>query len=178
VDLGEWIPEDGGWVTVYETASLDDVAAIEAEIRSQLELFRALVGADPSHVDSHQHLHGNGGPVTAVLRAVAVELGVPVRHLSTEVRYCGDFYGQGRGGKPLHDAITTENLIALIRALPAGVTEIGCHPALGDDSGSPYGLERELEVETLCDPRVSAAIAEEGVELWSFTDLGARREPV
>ena len=177
LDLGEWALENGRWVTVYETVSLEDASAVEAEIRSQLEAFCANAGANPTHIDSHQHLHNRGGPIAVALRALSAELGVPVRHLSPEVRYCGDFYGQASNGEPLHDAITPENLIALIRALPSGITELGCHPALGDDSGSPYREERELEVETLCDPRVSAALAEEGIELCSFADVTVGGEP-
>ena len=176
-DLGEWIHEDDRWITVYETAPFEDRAAVEAEIRSQLAAFRALVGADPTHIDTHQHLHRPEGSARAALRAIAEELGVPSRDLRGDVRYCGDFYGQGGRGQPHPGAISPENLIALIRALPPGVTEISCHPARGDDSGSTYRRERELEVETLCDPRVKAVIAEEGVELCSFADVAAGTPP-
>jgi hypothetical protein len=59
-------------------------------------------------------------------------------------------------------------LIALLGALPAGTTELGCHPGLGDDSGSAYGAERDEETRTLCDPRVRAAIEALGISLASF----------
>jgi chitin disaccharide deacetylase len=171
VDLGEWARDRGGWVTLYENAALEDASAVESEVRAQLEAFRRLAGADPTHLDSHQHLHRNGGVIQEVMRAVGAELGVPVRDLSEEVRYCGDFYGQGGSGEPLPDAIRAENLIALIRTLPSGITELGCHPGLGDDSDSSYQRERELEVAALCDPRVGAALAEEAIELRSFAQV-------
>ena len=54
-------------------------------------------------------------------------------------------------------------LVEIIEALPAGITELACHPGLGDDSGSTYDRERTQEVEVLCDPRVREALDREGV---------------
>jgi chitin disaccharide deacetylase len=175
VDLAEWVHGDDGWTTVYERVSVEDAAAIEREVRSQFERFRELVGAEPTHLDSHQHLHAHVGPVGPVLEGIATDLGIPIRHIGDDVRYDGSFYGQNVRGDPLHEAITTENLISLIRGLPDGITELSCHPAIGDDSGSPYRRERELEVDALCDPRVRDAIAEEGIELRSFGDASSGR---
>jgi predicted glycoside hydrolase/deacetylase ChbG (UPF0249 family) len=171
VDLGEWVHENGQWATVYEIVDFDDAEAVEAEVRAQLEGFRRLADADPTHLDSHQHLHRAGGPFQEVMRRIGAELGVPVRELTTDVRYCGDFYGHGEQYEPLPEAIMADNLIRLIRELHPGVTELGCHPGVGDDSESPYRGERQVEVEALCDPRVRAAIVEEGIELRSFADL-------
>jgi len=61
----------------------------------------------------------------------------------------------------------------VIDELPLGVTELACHPAAEVDHESSYGHERLQEVETLCDPRVSAAIERRGVALRSFADLPA-----
>ena len=172
LDLGEWIHDNGGWRTVYETASSDDVADIEHEIHAQIEAFRTMVGADPTHLDTHQHQHRHDGPSATILRHLTVELGIPVRHFSDEIRYCGSFYGQTAKGEPLHDAISAENLISL----GCG----SCHPALRSSAATRRSEttagrittgERELEVEALCDPRVSAVIADEGVELRTFTNI-------
>jgi chitin disaccharide deacetylase len=171
VDLGEWHHDNGRWVTVYEVVDTEDRAAVEAEIRAQLDLFRRLTGTDPTHLDSHQHLHRRDGPIRAVMGSLGAELGVPVRELSGDVRYCGEFYGQDDQHRPLPEGIVADNLIRLIRELSPGITEVGCHPAVGDDSDSPYRGEREVEVETLCDPRVRAAIADEGIGLRSFADI-------
>jgi len=64
--------------------------------------------------------------------------------------------------------ITVDALIAILRTLPAGKTELGCHPGLRRDSGGMYVLEREQEVAVLCDPRVRAALDSERIELISF----------
>jgi predicted glycoside hydrolase/deacetylase ChbG (UPF0249 family) len=171
VDLGEWSYRDGTWITSYRrVATPGDRGAVEAEVQMQLEAFRRLVGSDPTHLDSHQHVHTRS-PTDSVLCELGAELGVPVRHVTEEVRYCGDFYGQTEKEEPFHEAITAESLIELIRSLPPGTTEIGGHPALGDDSGTPYRGERELELGALCDPRVAAALRDEGIALRSFAEI-------
>jgi adenylyl-sulfate kinase len=170
VDLGEWVFVDGQWRERYRLVAEDDRAGARAEARAQLELFRGLVGRDPTHVDSHQHVHF-GSPAAHALLEIAEELGVPVRHFSQSVHYLGNFYGQGATGGINHSAITVSNLIGLIRELPAGTTEIGCHPAANVDFESVYGVERVVEVETLCDPAVREVLAEEDVTLRSFAEL-------
>ena len=54
LDLGEWIYREGTWLPMYEVAPGDDVTAVTAR---QLAAFRRLVGRDPTHFDSHQHVH-------------------------------------------------------------------------------------------------------------------------
>ena len=74
------------------------------------------------------------------------------------------------------EAITVEALLAILGDLPAGTTELGCHPGKRDDVNSPYGVERILELATLCDIRVGTAIIELGIGLSSFIDLQARAQ--
>src|SRR5439155_23833442 len=57
VDLGEWQRSDGTWVAVYEVVDTADPVAVRAEIANQLQRFRWLTGHDPTHLDSHQHVH-------------------------------------------------------------------------------------------------------------------------
>jgi predicted glycoside hydrolase/deacetylase ChbG (UPF0249 family) len=145
----------------------DDGAAIAAELGRQLAAFRELTGRDPTHVDSHQHVHQQPA-VLAAVRPVADELGVPLRHYCPAVRYSGDFYGQTVKGVSYPAAIAVEALLTILAGLPAGVTELGCHPALGGDIDSMYCSERATEVRTLCDPRVRAAVAGLGIVLVRF----------
>src|SRR5919112_5422834 len=93
LDLGEWAYRDGNWVPVYEVAPADDAAAVAEEVAHQLAAFRRLVGRDPTHIDSHQHVH-RWESARSVLVEVARELAVPLRDCSPKFRYCGDFYGQ------------------------------------------------------------------------------------
>lgn len=170
VDLGEWRFAAGRWTPLYEAVDTADPPAVEAEVRAQLEAFRELVGRDPTHLDSHQHVH-SAEPVGSVLVSLAGELGVPLRHFDPRVRYCGDFYGQGRDGSSLPQAITVERLIEIVRGVPPGTTELGCHPAESADLVSDYAGEREVESSVLCDRRVRAALEKEGIALCSFADL-------
>ena len=72
---------------------MDDITAVGNEISRQLATFRSLVGREPTHIDSHQHIHLRE-PICSVLFEIARKLAVPLRHSSPEVRYCGKSYGQ------------------------------------------------------------------------------------
>jgi predicted glycoside hydrolase/deacetylase ChbG (UPF0249 family) len=167
IDIGQWDYESGEWKIAYQRCSPEDEAAVEVECRGQLEAFRELLDRDPTHLDSHQHTHMTE-PVATVAAALAAEIGVPLR--GRGIRYEGGFYGQAARGEPWPQGIAVEHLIELIGLLPQGWTELGCHPGLGVESESSYGPEREVEVEALCDPRVRAAIEQEGIELRSFAE--------
>jgi chitin disaccharide deacetylase len=169
LDLAEWERVDGEWRATYIVADTDDRRAVALEVERQLECFRSLVGADPTHLDSHQHVHREE-PVRSVAAEVASGLGVPLRGRS-EVRYCGAFYGQDRGGRSMPSAVGAKALAALIRALPEGDTELCCHPATRAEPFTSYAAERPLELRALCDPRVRAAVDEGGIALCGFRDL-------
>lgn len=166
-DCGEWAFRGGEWTPVYEVVSTEDQPAVEEEAGRQLAAFRDLMGRDPTHIDSHQHVH-RSEPVRGILTAMALSLGVPLRLFSDVVTYCGDFYGQWGRGTPLPKAITVEALMGIMAALPEGVTELGCHPGEGAEVDSMYGEEREREVAVLCHPKVREAMLGEGIRLCSF----------
>jgi chitin disaccharide deacetylase len=167
VDLGEWVHRDErGWVALYMVKP-DEV---EAEVGRQLAAFRSLIGRDPTHLDSHQHVHRDE-PARSVLVALGRELGVPVRHFTPGIAYCGGFYGQSDTGEPAPQLVSAEALIALVESTPEGTTELLCHPACEIDFETTYGEERIRELESLCDPRVSQVIAAQGIELRSFSEL-------
>ena len=169
-DIGEWEHREGEWHARYERVDGDDEDAVARELDEQLDLFHRMVGRDPTHLDSHQHVH-RSQPAHRVVRAAGRRLGVPVRHVAPHVRYAGDFFGQTAKGEPYHGAITVESLVALVRALPEGVTELGCHPGYADDLETTYRDERATEVATLCHPAVREALEAEGVGLLTFGDL-------
>src|SRR5262245_31404094 len=72
LDFGEWRYSGNGWTPIYEVVSLEDTAQVRIEAIRQLELFRRLLGRDPTHLDSHQHVH-RLQPVRTVLRELADE---------------------------------------------------------------------------------------------------------
>ena len=175
VDLAEWEYVEP-WRPVYEVVDATDPEAVAAEVERQLELFVDLVGRPPTHLDSHQHVHREE-PVASALRSAGERLGVPVRDMTPGIEYIGAFYGQDGRGYPFPDAITVDALIGLIRGLAPGISELGCHPGDPADLGNVYASERAVEVETLCDPAVKRALADEGIRLLSFAQLNAQPDP-
>ncbi len=172
VDLSEWEHRDNRWIAVYELADPDDAARVEYEVRAQLDVFRALMDSDPTHLDSHQHVHLQE-PVRSVVRRLALELAVPLRHETPSIEYRGDFYGQTAEAEAIPGAISVESLIAILETLRPGVTELGCHPGYAADLESSYRAERDEEVRVLCDARVRRALHELAIELCGFQTLPA-----
>jgi predicted glycoside hydrolase/deacetylase ChbG (UPF0249 family) len=81
--------------------------------------------------------------------------------------FVGSFYGE--------EAVTLENLLAILESLKEGTTELMCHPGLADEqllAESTYGRLREKELELLCHPHVRDKIGELGIELVDFGALG------
>ena len=174
IDLGEWVrgPGEYDWSELYYVIDTADVDAVRVEIRAQIDRFVELIGAPPTHLDSHQHVHRKE-PARSVVLEAGRELGVVVRHFDSRVRYVGGFYGQDGRGQPWPQGISVAHLLSMIAELPeAGITEFGCHP--GDDLtlATPYRGERREEVAALTSPDVRRALAEHRVQLRSFRDLG------
>lgn len=170
IDLGEWVHTEDGWAARYVVAPITDEVAVRAEIERQLDQFLSLTGSPPTHLDSHQHVHRRE-PVASVLGALGRELDVPVRHTPQGITYRGDFYGQSGTGTPHPEAIRPEALAQFIDGLTDGATEMVCHPAEGGAVDSVYGVERSVELESLCDERVRVAVSQSNIRLISFGEL-------
>ena len=177
LDLAEWVHDGVEWRAGYQVVRDEDPEAVTEETWRQVERFDELVGALPSHIDSHQHVH-RSDPAHAAVALVCRELGVPLRMEDPAITHCGAFHGQSGTGEPLHAGISTAALVDLVEAVTEGVTELLCHPGLGDESGSVYGAERDLEVAALCDPAVRAAVETAGIELITFRDVALNGERV
>lgn len=147
-------------------------ADVAAELDRQLARFGELVGAPPTHLDSHHDVHRDPRVLPHVL-AWGERMAVPVRGYSG-VRHFSKFYGQW-GGETHLEQISVEGLLRLLDAeLRPGVTELTCHVGYVDDGlVSSYAREREAELRTLCDPRVRRALDERGIGLAGFRDLAA-----
>ena len=167
LDLGEWEWRDGGWFQTSHVVPTDDAAAVAREIESQLDTFHRLTGRMPTHLDSHQHVHQHE-PVRCAALTVAGRIGVPLRGLSEAVAFCGNFYGHGAKASPFPEGISVTNLLTLLRDLPPGTTEMSCHPGLDEGVASCYCSERIVEVRTLCDARIRAAVESGGIRLCGF----------
>jgi predicted glycoside hydrolase/deacetylase ChbG (UPF0249 family) len=145
----------------FEDDELGDGHRAEPAFLAQLEHFRELVGRDPTHVDSHHHVHA---PHLARFRELVEPLGVPLRH-DGRVRYLGGFWGQ-----PELDHIRPAFLRQLVEAKAGeGFNELGCHPArISHDLRSSYVQERAVELQTLTEPGLREELESVGVKLISF----------
>jgi predicted glycoside hydrolase/deacetylase ChbG (UPF0249 family) len=170
-DLGEWAYRQGQWIPLYEVVQRDDSAAVTEEISRQLATFRTLMRREPTHIDSHQHVHRTQ-PVRSLLLDSANRIGIPLRFCSN-IHYCGAFYGQTADGTPLWDNITAEALKGLLVDLVPGITEIGCHPAKELDFDTMYTTGRLRELEVLRDGRLREFLANNKIELTSFKVVSA-----
>jgi predicted glycoside hydrolase/deacetylase ChbG (UPF0249 family) len=170
LDLAEWVFRECEWKPLYQVVQPDDEPAVRQEVARQIETFQKLTGRDPSHLDSHQHVHRNE-PARRVVIEAGRNLGVPVRDVNSRVRYCGDFYGQTAESLPYPEGITVDAFLRMLDELAPGWTEFGCHPGADEGLDSVYRQERMQELAVLCDPRVREAIASRGIKLRSFAQL-------
>lgn len=148
-----------------------DVDVLES-LDDQLRRFERLMGRPPTHLDSHHDWHDRPGVLAAIL-PLAERLGLPVRGHSA-VTCFGRFYGHW-GGEDHPEQVGVESLLGMLETeVRQGVTELICHPGYVDPSlDSSYRAVRETEVETLCDPRVRAAMDRNGIRLIGFRELPA-----
>jgi predicted glycoside hydrolase/deacetylase ChbG (UPF0249 family) len=156
---------------------LEDPHAVRRELVRQLEAFERLMGRPPTHLDSHHHVH-RFDEVAPVAQELATARGVPLREEGS-VQYVGGFYGQWEWQVTDLEHIEREYLIWMLRnEVGAGWTEIACHPGfVTGDFTSVYLAEREVEVETLTDPRVQAEVEALGIRLASYADLERHEDP-
>jgi chitin disaccharide deacetylase len=154
---------------VDDSPQLDDPGYAATEFAKQLERFRALTGRDPTHVDSHHHVHARGGRLATFARLVE-PLGVPLR-LGGHVRYIGGFYAHTRPGISNLKFVSTEYFFHVVaNEAFDGFNELGCHPALRGDFDSSYRYEREVELATLIDPELREELETLDLRLASFHD--------
>jgi len=151
------------------SADLDDPDQAARSFRAQLERFRELTGRDPTHVDSHHHVHTWSRARLATFSRLVEPLGVPLRGQG-RVAYVGAFWGQWEPGVTKLRHVRRPFLLHLIRAkVRDGFTELGCHPArITGDFSSSYLDERAVELATLTEPGLREAVTALGVEIVSF----------
>jgi predicted glycoside hydrolase/deacetylase ChbG (UPF0249 family) len=150
---------------------------ILAEARAQLRRFHELMGAPPTHFDSHHHAHRLPSVLEALV-TLSWETGLPVRNAGPEVKAVLD---RERIATPdhfvdvFHDAnATPEALVGILAELLPGTSELMCHPALVDDAlraGSSYAEPRGRELEALSHPEARATLHGSGVRLIDFSAL-------
>jgi predicted glycoside hydrolase/deacetylase ChbG (UPF0249 family) len=173
------------------------------ELRAQIErILRA--GVRPTHLDTHKHTH-LALPVLRAVARLSQEFGIRWVRRPFDFPLCGGSpvpwskQALSRGLQVLrnyfqatlarHGCRTTdhfagfqltgylriEELIALLRSLPDGLTEFMCHPGYCTEElrASPTRLKesREKELQALIAPEVRVALEENGIQLVRYRDL-------
>lgn len=156
---------------VDDTPDLDEPEHARREFAAQLERFRELMGAEPTHVDSHHHVHMTR---LTTFAGLVEPLGVPLRG-DGRVRFIGGFYAHPQTGVVDRDRICEPFLLRLLETeITSEFAELGCHPGrVTAELHSSYREEREIELATLTAPGLPAKIEALGVTLASYRDWRA-----
>ena len=179
------------------------LAEVERELAAQIDRIR-MAGIQPSHLDSHQHLHvlpGIGGIVLDLARRFSIRaIRIPAEPVTfigatpatvgrlagrgdltllanlfrqqaaaAGIRTSDHFYGMLAGGQ-----LTEAAILAILRRLPPGDSELMTHPGFADESLAdtyPWGYQWEAERQALAAPAVRALLAELQIRLISFREL-------
>ncbi len=176
---------------------------LAAEITAQFEAFRS-TGLALDHVNAHKHFHVHP-VIGKLLLRIGREFGLksvrvplepadvlrrvePASHLSPEwllarnargllqrVRESQLFAPDSVFGIRWSGAMNRDRLLGLLDALPDGISEIYCHPALrGGFPGSAPGYRYADEFSALTDPHVLAAAKHPAMALGGFSDFTDR----
>jgi predicted glycoside hydrolase/deacetylase ChbG (UPF0249 family) len=171
-----------------------DFAEVENELRRQIERLLA-AGLEVVHANGHQHLHVLPRIFEVVLR-LAEEYRIPWVRVpcepavgrpslrALEIGVLNGIGGRARqrlAGSPIHAADRTVGLVEAGRLTPEklslilkdveGITELVCHPGLGDKTLAAeydWGYQWEQETAALCEPQLRDVLRERAIDLATF----------
>lgn len=179
---------------------------LAAEIRAQFMAFRA-TGLALDHVNAHKHMHIHptvaslvvavgrefgmravrvpAEPWLALSRAAAAEgarvlppLYAPwIALLRRRLQRAGLAVNDHLLGLAWSGAMTEPRVLRLLAALPAGASELYCHPAIEQTPAlarTMPGYRPAEELAALVSPAVRRVVDSRGIELVSYADLAAR----
>lgn len=171
--LGKWI-----WDVAREGAL--SVQEVENELAAQYQRFVALFGREPTHIDSHHHVHFIP-QVWPIVSRFAQQKGLPVRfdHDVAAKHYIERVNISSSQGFSSHFYAKNVSLAEFLRVLDDSAgrgeqsLELMCHPGFVDLTvqQSAYCFERLAEHDVLTSVPLREAIAERGYRLGSFNDI-------
>lgn len=171
--LGKWIWE----MAEKDALPLEEIAR---ELDCQYHRFVDLFGCEPTHFDSHHHVHmiPQIFPIVAEFakaKGVAMRIdrsleqlhGLDNQGVRSSAGFASEFYG---------DAISEALFLqTLDRSAQAGESslEVMCHPAFVDNTimGSAYCYPRLAELDVLTSSSLKYAVAERGYRLGTYRDV-------
>lgn len=169
------LDEKGCFKKRTEWPELLPVEQIRREFIRQIEEV-ILHGIQPSHLDSHHHVHVFYPEIRQITIDLAREYQLPVRAIDAEMRKelrenglkCSDTFAMDFFG----ERATTATLMNAVKENPGGVVEIMTHPGFYDTAmpGS-YREFRIHEYETLTSTSWRDFLDEKNINLINFTQL-------
>ena len=158
------------------------------EITAQFEAF-AETGLTLDHVNTHKHFHVHPTVLSLILR-IGARFGMravrlpyerqapmwlrPWMHLMRcRLRNAGIGYNDYLIGMRHTGRMTEQQWLRALSNLPAGVTEIYCHPAVGDDGPITRAMQHyqpQAEYDALRSRKVAQAVKASGARIGGFTD--------
>jgi predicted glycoside hydrolase/deacetylase ChbG (UPF0249 family) len=190
--------------TLLTRASFGFVDAAEVREECTAQIDRLLeAGIQPTHIDSHRHVHAHPAFRTAVLEAAAsrniqtvrvpsepfwansrdwraslkkigLSIGTRLSRQPVKHDFPDHFFGISlQGGRSF-----ASRLFALIPRLPSGTSELMTHPGYSDPALSEYDAytwQREEELKVLCSAGLRDLLARCEIDLVSFGDRASRR---
>ena len=150
---------------------------VALECRAQVAAVEAL-GIEPSHLDSHHHVHGFE-PIVGVVKEIARERRLPVRPTSEAVRDSLRAAGIATADHlfdPLYstDDDKTARLVGCLETLAEGLSELICHPGEPDEAlaaASSYVAPRAAEVAALTSEQARLALERLDIRLVTYEAL-------
>lgn len=171
--LGKWI-----WQMAEEDAlPLEEIAR---ELDCQYHRFVDLFGCEPTHFDSHHHVHMIP-QIFPIVAAFAKAKGVAMR-VDRQVQKLHGLDDQGvrssEGfasefcGEAITEGLFLQTLETSAQAGESSL-EVMCHPAFVDNTimGSAYCYPRLTELDVLTSPSLKYAVAERGYRLGTYRDV-------
>ena len=157
-----------------EFFDLDDAEIVKKELESQHKKFCELMGKQPTHIDSHHHVHTRDN-IKQLFIPWAEKHKLPLR-MTCNVFYNGGFYGQwydeNMNPFPCHECISIGHFESMLNNLQEGITEFGCHPGyIASDLKDTYLFEREVELSVLLNPDLLQLIHKKDIKLINFAEL-------
>lgn len=175
---------------LWLTAGRARVGDLEAELSAQINRCRQL-GVEPTHLDSHHHIHAHPrlrSVVQRVCRRQGIEKARTYRALSPACSV-GAFLLSALALAPprrplagpdaflgLEASVSRDYVASLAAAMDrqAGILELMCHPGYCDatlQAVSSYTTEREAELRSLLAPELTRLLAQGGLESISYREL-------
>jgi predicted glycoside hydrolase/deacetylase ChbG (UPF0249 family) len=153
---------------------------IAHELECQYRRFIELFGCEPTHIDSHHHVHMIA-PVYPIVAAFAREKGVALRidrqlaqrdGLDQEAARSSEGFASEFYGEAISEALLLQILDDSIQREEASL-EVMCHPAFIDHAimSSAYCHPRLAELEVLTSEALKYAVAERGYRLGTYRDV-------